>query len=139
MPTKIIKGAIACDHLEDEVVTVTGSDEEVRRWIVENHKPCVFLSNDSDVRSIRMTKSGDGYYYQVAIKNENWHRRWATPLDFGREFVNSLDKGPLVSDAQEQADAQRAAQLTAAARDAAVTDAKQGTPDAEATLQNVPH
>jgi len=96
------------------------SDEAVRRWIAENHKPCVFLPNVSDVRSIHVTKIGDGYYYQVALRNEHWHRRWATPLDFGVDFVNSFDKAPYVSDAQERADAQQAANLTTAGRQRAV-------------------
>ena len=115
LPTKIIKNAIACDHLKDEVFTMTASDDAVRAWIAKNHKACVFLDKPSDIKLI--TKTADGYYH-VAIATENGHRRWVTDLD-----IDKSSKAPYVSDAQEQADAERAAEMTAAARDAAAKDA----------------
>lgn len=102
IPSKIIKGAIACDHLKDEAFTETASDDAVRNWISNKHKACVILNNASDVKLI--TRTGDGYY-QVAIKNEHWHQRWVTDLDVAKLAI-------VISDAQEQADARRAAQMT---------------------------
>jgi len=107
VPTKIIKGAIACDHRNDEVSTKKANDDAVRDWIATKHKACVFLADASDVKLI--TKTDDGYY-QVAIESERWHRRWVTDLDIVKPAV-------VVSDAQERADAQHAAEMTVTARD----------------------
>jgi len=93
-PTMIVKGAIACAELEDEVFTaedkemVEADDNTVRNWIAVNHKDCVLLESDSEVRFIARARVG---YYQVAIKSENWRRMWVTGLDFGKFIIDHPD------------------------------------------------